>query len=617
MFSKIVAENFMCFQNFEVDLKNKGLTQIVGESEDRSFTSNGVGKTSITEAIIFCLFGSTTKGVSGDNVVNKQIGKDCFVSVEFDDGLSVKRYRKHSKLGNALILCKNGKEFQKKTVRETEKVLLERLNLSQDIFQILSYVSQENASFFIDSTDVNQKTMFDKILNLTKFKDAHEKVVLDIDNINILLNESEHAIKEFNIKLNALIENLEVLERNKKEYEEIQDKKRWQLKGEKDKIKEGLKPLYSELEKLEFNLSNLEYDENIDDIIESKKIEIGKVRVQFLAVEKEKIKLEGECRLHTKKIETIEKGECPTCGSKFEGSNKDDLINSLEELLLPLNESLNENDIKQSEFKERLSTLNDDVKDLERQSKESFREQEKLKNNVKLKNREIENLISKLAEVEERIDEKDMTIDNLAKDVDNVKVDIIKLADNIEEEEKIEKGCIAEKKLLSFWEKSFSKKGIRSFILDNVIDSFNEQINYYLSEIGYNNIQVMFSNKSILKSGEERERISFTITIDSLEYDYQSLSGGEKTRLNLAVLFALRDLVTTNKSNILVLDETFSFLDLAGCEAVVSLLKNKLSEKSGLDSIFIVNHNALLDTFVSDKLVVRREGQFSKIMDVT
>ncbi|MCK9596698.1 hypothetical protein M0R19_05900 [Candidatus Pacearchaeota archaeon] len=613
MFSKVSAQNFMCFKDFEVNLKGQGLVQIVGESEDRFFTSNGVGKTSLSEAIFFCLFGTTTKGISGDSVVNKVIDKDCIATVEFDDGLIVERYRKHSQFGNNLILRKGQKEFQKKTIKETEAVLYERLNISQEIFQILSYISQEGASFFIDSTDANQKDLFDKILNLIKFEIGRSKVDLDIKNIDILLNESKYVVKDLNTRLKAYIENLDVLEKNKEAYEEIQKQKHWELKGEKDKINVALKPLYSELEKLQFNLSNLEYDENNDDKVEKKKEEVEKIKTKLLSAEREEIKLEGEQRKYIDKIKVINAGECPTCGSVFE-ANKEELINSFEELLIPIKAELADNNLSQTEMKKELAGLNEEVVKLEKQARESFRNQEKLKNDVKLKQKEIDNLTSRLKDLESRINEKDLTIPNLEKDIEKIQKDLVKLADEVDEEEKKEKKYIEDRKILSFWEKSFGKKGIRSFILDNIIDVFNQQINFYLSEIGYTNIEVLFSNKAILKSGEEREKISFNISIDGIEYDYQSLSGGEKTRLNLSVLFALRDLVTTNKSNVLILDETFSFLDLSGCEAVISLLKNKLAEEGGLNSIFLVNHNSLLDPLVPDKLTVRREGQFSNVI---
>ena len=70
------------------------LTLIVGP--------NGVGKTMALDSIPFTLFGMTSKGLKGDDIVNNVTNKNCHTWVEFhidSDKYIVKRYQKYNKFG--------------------------------------------------------------------------------------------------------------------------------------------------------------------------------------------------------------------------------------------------------------------------------------------------------------------------------------------------------------------------------------------------------------------------------------------------------------------------------------------------------------------------------------
>ena len=72
---------------------------------------NGVGKTMSLDAIPFALFGNTSKGAKGDDVVNNSVGKNCKVWLKFkvnNDNYIVTRYHKYNRLGNTVIINKNG-----------------------------------------------------------------------------------------------------------------------------------------------------------------------------------------------------------------------------------------------------------------------------------------------------------------------------------------------------------------------------------------------------------------------------------------------------------------------------------------------------------------------------
>ena len=71
---------------------------------------NGIGKTMSLDAIPFTLFGMTSKGARGDDLINNVVGKNCKTWVKFmlnQDQYLVTRYQKYTKMGNTVVLNKN------------------------------------------------------------------------------------------------------------------------------------------------------------------------------------------------------------------------------------------------------------------------------------------------------------------------------------------------------------------------------------------------------------------------------------------------------------------------------------------------------------------------------
>ena len=136
--------------------------------------------------------------------------------------------------------------------------------------------------------------------------------------------------------------------------------------------------------------------------------------------------------------------------------------------------------------------------------------------------------------------------------------------------------------IMKFWDKAFSEQGVIKYIIRNVLDYFNTRSNYYLSYLCDNHYIITFD-----------EELNEKITAAGTQTQYISLSGGEKRRVNLAVLMALKDLFILNSSfdsNILFLDEIAENLDEKGVDSLYSLLQEIKKSKD----IFVITHNKYL-----------------------
>lgn len=257
----------------EVGMQNYGLytEPMILEFENDTITlivgPNGTGKTMMIDAIPFTFYGVTSKGARGDDVVNSTVGKDCKTWVKFlvnDDEYIVTRYHKYSKLGNTVILTKNGEDV-KKGHREVLPVI-EKLICSQRTFTNTLMFGQKVKDFFTDLTDSERKEIFKQILNLDNYgvyyKLVDEKLKEERKKCDSLLTE-----KEVNQKLlQETLQQISFIQQHKKEFYDKKKLRLHELQGKLDELtkqKEQLEQTYQsfkspkEQETLLINLSKL------------------------------------------------------------------------------------------------------------------------------------------------------------------------------------------------------------------------------------------------------------------------------------------------------------------------------------------------------------------------
>lgn len=157
--------------------------------------------------------------------------------------------------------------------------------------------------------------------------------------------------------------------------------------------------------------------------------------------------------------------------------------------------------------------------------------------------------------------------------------------------------------IMRFWEKAFSEQGLIKYIIRNVLSYFNNRINYYLSFLTTSSYHLEFD-----------EELSEKILVSGKKVHYISLSGGEKRKMNLAVLLALRDLLSfTNKNqlDLVIFDEVAENLDEEGISGLHFLLNEIKQDKT----VFIITHNKYLKTLLhsSPRLTITKSKGTSKI----
>ena len=281
-FKKIGMKNFCCYTNtMEYSMENQGLTLITGP--------NGIGKTTMFDAIPFALYGITTKGLRGEDVINDKINKNCHVWLDFivnDEEYRIDRYVKYSKHGSTVLLAKNGNVIKKGQVEVKDEI--ERLLISQKLFLNTLLFGQKVKSFFTDLKDSEQKEIFRNILDLGKYVSYREISVENVNECKKNINDLENKLKVDSSILENLSDEINNLEESKKNFNKEKNKDIKELEKE-------LKILEEELVNVKSRSKSLDIDSLTKDFDSISK-ELSEFNVSKIEISSESSKKESDLR---------------------------------------------------------------------------------------------------------------------------------------------------------------------------------------------------------------------------------------------------------------------------------------------------------------------------------
>ena len=161
---------------------------------------------------------------------------------------------------------------------------------------------------------------------------------------------------------------------------------------------------------------------------------------------------------------------------------------------------------------------------------------------------------------------------------------------------------------LTFWERGFGPRGLKSYLLDGVLPLLNERARVHADLLTGGAIAVRFST-TVEKDDGLEDRFCVHVQHRSGVDSYALLSGGERQRVNLIINLALQDLVASRATRplpIAIYDEAFEGLDRTGIEAAMRVLAEAARSK---DLVLVVTHQpALADLFAHELRVVSERG---------
>jgi exonuclease SbcC len=164
--------NYKRFRDEEIIFPN-GLTGITG--------NNGVGKSSIVDAIFFALFGVADKSMASDFIVSSFAdGEKCQVTLDFTVGSEFYRLQRTFKKGktvqhDAVLLC--GTEERATGVSQVEAEVRHILGMGPADFRNTVYAAQKDLLTLLDLTPGKRKEWFLRALGLDYLNKGSQEIL--------------------------------------------------------------------------------------------------------------------------------------------------------------------------------------------------------------------------------------------------------------------------------------------------------------------------------------------------------------------------------------------------------------------------------------------------------
>ena len=265
-FKNVTLKNFMSVGNVTqaVNLENIDLTLVLGHNIDLGGdgSKNGVGKSSLINAISYALYGSAVSSIKKDNLINNSNNKHMLVTIEFEvNGVKyrIERGRKPAILKfivNSVRLqveeTDEGQGEARKTQAEIEKVLGINHTIFKHIVALNTYSEPFLSLRISDQRDIIEHlfgiTTLSEKANILKdrIKDTKDNIKEEEYRIKGIENANEQikkTIKTLKVKQNSWIKknkkDIEEFKNQIKELESIDIDKELLLHKEKDEYKKN------------------------------------------------------------------------------------------------------------------------------------------------------------------------------------------------------------------------------------------------------------------------------------------------------------------------------------------------------------------------------------------
>ena len=625
----VELNNFRSFKgHHRLELDNKGLVFVKGENkDDPSCNSNGSGKSSLFDAIDWCLFGKAPNGGASNSVVNEDEGKECTVTVALEDDNGdlgiVYRGRKAAK--NGLVFGIQGQDLSALDTKETQKKLEEFLGLNREVFHAAVYKSQDSEFNFASASDGDKKALLTAMLPELK----------ELDTMKVQAKEKVKAMREELAEVSGLLkgylENKATLktlnpEEGRRSWQELNKKQQDELQVDIAHHEEQLKGLMDVAKLLDAKKQELadlkppKEETAWASELDKRKEALDNLRKYDLDLSSRALPVQEKLKAWETKGDTT----CMSCEQDIPAHHAEAQIAKLVDILkdidearqaLPLKDT--EGLVREAQDKARAeATANREASDgyAIRRSKlvaDVSSLQEKLLSKDMLENR-LQALLKRQSDLkgavwpgESQVEEYNKKLAALEDDIKTNTALVQKLTEDI--------------KYMDFWGKALSDRALKSYVLDRYIGDMNESCNRWIAKLTEGTVSVQFSTQTVGSTGKVSERLSVLVKKTEkdgtiTERDFKSFSGGQRQRIALGIDMGLSELVANRAQkswDIYIMDESFrQNLDDAGREAVFDLLEILSREKS---SIFVVDHTGA-DSYFDNVIKVELCDKVSRIV---
>ena len=639
-FKTLKAKNFFCYgkEGVQVTFSDygnivliKGKNLDVGSEEaDEKHSSNGIGKSSIIDALVYGLYGKTVKNpkkLNQKDIIKSLTGKNLEVEVTWDD-YRVVRTRKP----DSLRLWKSSDqkwdastEITLGGMPATQNEIENILGLTYEVFVNIGVFTDDNTSSFLECDAAEKRHIVENLLSLEKYRiysDNAKKLfkehkdlikVRERDSLYAekVVDDTRSAISSLEMSVNIWKQNkqeeIKKLEAAKKLLENqianlLQNdgalKKYEEAQIQKNELNKKISDIDLLVQKADTKISTLieEYEEktkaknNVEAELNGKKTDLSNSNKQKIALLN-----------NIKKLNSLEVGvKCGHCHSVINTENYADVLKSHNAELETLENATSLLDGEVQSLSQDFESKSKQSYDVDQQIKKLRLAISKLSNDRNNAIKEIEN-IDKLpkSDAESQVAAYKAKIDAATDQISSKNIELSGASPYdaliLEAVSKLGEACTKAQEVkidvenlyslnqyFEYWIQAFGDSGIRKYVIDEIVPALNNNINYWMDFLIEGNMRISFDNEfnEIITKGPDF----------SSDIKYYALSNGQKGRVNLALSQAFAHIMSINSGknlSFVFLDEVTSNIDVQGVNGIIGMIQELSREKQ----VFLITHN--------------------------
>jgi len=567
IFKKISIKNFLSVGNQPVNVDfRKGLHIITGLNKDKEDRRNGVGKSTIADAIYFGVFGETLRDLKKENIINNVNRKNCEVVLD----ISIQQYDKTEDIQIIRTLepskCHifvNGDDKTRDSISNTNSFIMSKFNCTPEIFQNCVIMTVNNTIPFMAKKKQEKRKFIEDIFNLGVFSNMLTLLKTDI-------TDKKKSFDIETIKYDEVAKSISTYEKQKENSALERERK-------KDKYLTRKKSNTSEIETISNTLKKFELPDvqNLKKEILEQEQNREKVDKKIQSIRQAITENTTLITQFTKKISAVgtDKDVCPTCLRSIEETDRTHIKD------------------EKAKIKSEIKTHEAQIDTLKGEEKQFLTVETKLELRIQKIRDGINTYQHKLKEknnLEERLDQLNKWQVELDQDLKDIEIDSTTFDNLLKEQNhrltavKLDLETLKETlNTLDVVKFVVSEEGVKSYIVKKILQLFNSKLSYYLKK--------MDANCSCVFNEYFEEEI---IDNKGKQCSYFNFSGAERKNIDLACLFTFMDIRRLQGDvsfNFSIYDELFdSSLDEKGVELVISILKERVDKFN--ECIMVISH---------------------------
>jgi len=562
-----------------VDLDRNGLTLVLGDNLDlgSNGSRNGVGKSTLLQAISYGLFGEALTNIKRDNLVNKINGKNMAVSVEFEINGQTHRIERGRKpqffrwiIDDQNTVGEDATDEAQGDARDSQKDINKLIGMSHTLFKHIVALNTYTEPFLAMGAS-KQREIIEELLGITMLSQKAE-------NLKELIKSTKSEIDQEEFRIRTIKTSNEKIEKTILDLQKKIDT--WDLNHEN-----GLKQLVAAIEHLE----HLDIDVEIkshEDVAAHRELNkaISQLRKDQQTKSKHAAQLQTQLNNLLLQYNKASNNECPLCQQQIKDHKHESIVGDLEDKIATLDAQVDAENKEVAALNQQLAEILPEFEAMGTPTTfyPTLAEALNHKNTLEQLHKDLSR---EQAADNPYLDQADSLMSTM-QTVDYEHLNLL----------------IKSREHQEFLLKLLTSKDsfIRKRIIDQNLAYLNTRLGDYLDKLGLPH-NVKFLND-----------LTTEISLLGQDLDFDNLSRGERTRLILGLSWSFRDIFENmNQSiNLLFVDELLdSGLDPAGLEGSVAVLKRMERERN--KNVFVISHREELITRVSNVLSVIKENSFT------